>query len=364
MAFQAPSLLDVHHVLITGGCGFLGSWILRQLLESYPDLKATVLDIHKPASWTSPSPNVSFIQADVTDGLQVLSCFESAKPTAVIHTAGYVTVGSARHNPNKEIRTRTYNINVNGTKNVLEAAKAVGAGTFIYTSSCTVVMDDKTRNHPNENEGAQTGHATLIYGQSKTEAEALVLAANTSSFRTTALRPSVIFGPGDYNFLPSLYQCIARNETPWIIGDANNLWDFVYVSNVADAHVLALENLLTTGTAAGEPFFISNGEPVTFRAFCLAVWVAFGHVPKFEVSIPAGVAHWMGWASEWVDWLKGSEGPLTRGSIKDATQTEYVSIAKARRILGYEPRVLLPEAVKISCQYILAELDATAKEKN
>lgn len=119
---------------------------------------------------------------------------------------------------------------------------------------------------------------------------------------------------------------------------------------MADAHVLALENLLTTGTAAGEPFFISNGEPVTFRAFCLAVWVAFGHVPKFEVSIPAGVAHWMGWASEWVDWLKGSEGPLTRGSIKDATQTEYVSIAKARRILGYEPRVLLPEAVKISCQ--------------
>lgn len=167
MAFQAPSLLDVHHVLITGGCGFLGSWILRQLLESYPDLKATVLDIHKPASWTSPSPNVSFIQADVTDGLQVVSCFESAKPTAVIHTAGYVTVGSARHNPNKEIRTRTYNINVNGTKNVLEAAKAVGAGTFVYTSSCTVVMDDKTRNHPNENEGAQTGHATLIYGQSK-----------------------------------------------------------------------------------------------------------------------------------------------------------------------------------------------------
>lgn len=73
-------------------------------------------------------------------------------------------------------------------------------------------------------------------------------------------------------------------------------------------------------------------------------------MPKFEVSIPAGVAHWMGWVSEWADWLKGSEGPLTRGSIKDATQTEYVSIDKARRILGYEPKVKLPEAVEISCQ--------------
>lgn len=167
MASQAPSLLDGHHVLVTGGCGFLGSWIVRQLLESYPHLNITILDIYKPASWKSPSPNIRVIEADITDGLQVLSSFESAKPTAVIHTAGNVTVGSARHNPRKEIRARTFNINVNGTKNVLEAAKAVGVKSFIYTSSCTVVMDDKTRNHPNENESAPTGHATLIYGQSK-----------------------------------------------------------------------------------------------------------------------------------------------------------------------------------------------------
>jgi sterol-4alpha-carboxylate 3-dehydrogenase (decarboxylating) len=82
-------------------------------------------------------------------------------------------------------------------------------------------------------------------------------------------------------------------------------------------------------------------------------------VPKFEISIPAGVAYWMGWASEWVDWVKGSEGPLTRGSIKDATQTEYVSISKARSILGYEPRVKLPEAVKISCQVSKISIPST-----
>lgn len=167
MDSQTPSLLDNHHVLITGGCGFLGSWLVRQSLEKYPDAKITVLDIHKPASWTSPSPNIELIEADITDELQVLSSFESVKPTAVIHTAGYVTVGSARHNPSKEIRARTFNINVNGTRNVLEAAKTVGVKNFIYTSSCTVVMDDKTRNHPNETESTPTGHATLIYGQSK-----------------------------------------------------------------------------------------------------------------------------------------------------------------------------------------------------
>lgn len=167
MAAPAPSLLEKQHVLVTGGCGFLGSWIVRQLLESYPELKLTILDIHKPTSWVSPSQNVKVIEADITDGLQILSSFEAIKPTAVIHTAGYITVGNSRHNPSKEIRDRTFNINVNGTRNVIEAAKKVGVKTLIYTSSCTVVMDDKTRNHPNEDESAPVGHATLVYGQSK-----------------------------------------------------------------------------------------------------------------------------------------------------------------------------------------------------
>jgi sterol-4alpha-carboxylate 3-dehydrogenase (decarboxylating) len=167
MAPSSTSSLNGHHVLVTGGCGFLGSWIVRQLLESYPDLKITILDVHKPTSWTPPSKNVAIIEADITDGLQVLWSFEAAKPTAVIHTAGYVTIGSSRHNPSKEIRDRAFNVNVNGTKNVLEAAKAVGVDMFVYTSSCTVVMDDKTRNHPNEDETTPTGHATLVYGQSK-----------------------------------------------------------------------------------------------------------------------------------------------------------------------------------------------------
>jgi sterol-4alpha-carboxylate 3-dehydrogenase (decarboxylating) len=163
----SPTLLDDHHIIVTGGCGFLGSWIVRELLESYPTVKITILDIHKPASWTPPSKNIHVIEADITDGLQVLSNFETSKPTVVIHTAGYVTVGSSRHRPSRESRERTIDINVNGTRNVLEAAKAVSVKSFIYTSSCTVVMDDKTRQHPNEDETAPVGHATLIYGQSK-----------------------------------------------------------------------------------------------------------------------------------------------------------------------------------------------------
>jgi sterol-4alpha-carboxylate 3-dehydrogenase (decarboxylating) len=119
---------------------------------------------------------------------------------------------------------------------------------------------------------------------------------------TCALRPSVLFGPGDYQLIPSIHACIAKYETWFIIGDGFNLWDVTHVSNVADAHVLAAENLMTSRTAAGEAFFIQNNEPITFRDFCLAIWAHFGHVPSFEVHIPEALAYVAGLVCEWATW--------------------------------------------------------------
>lgn len=112
---------------------------------------------------------------------------------------------------------------------------------------------------------------------SQAEAEALVLEANDEKLATCALRPSVLFGPGDYQLIPTLHALIAKGETPFVIGDGLNMWDVTYVNNVADAHVQAVENLLATCTAAGEAIFISNEQPIPFRDFCLAVWKEFGY---------------------------------------------------------------------------------------
>lgn len=120
--------------------------------------------------------------------------------------------------------------------------------------------------------------------------------------------------------------------------------------NVADAHVLAVRNLLDSGTAAGEAFFITNGEPVTARDICIAVWKEFGHVPSFQVRIPEGLAWWLALGMERLTWMTGSKSTLSRGMILDVTKNRYVSIAKARRVLGYEPKVSLPEAMRVSCE--------------
>jgi sterol-4alpha-carboxylate 3-dehydrogenase (decarboxylating) len=123
-----------------------------------------------------------------------------------------------------------------------------------------------------------------------------------------------------------------------------------YVGNVADAHVLAAENLLSTMTAAGEAFFIQNNEPIAFRSFSLAVWKHFGHIPPFQVPIPAGLAWFAGLFAECFTWISGTTTTLSRGSVKDACSTRYASGAKAERVLGYRPRVGLEEGLRISCE--------------
>ncbi len=181
-------------------------------------------------------------------------------------------------------------------------------------------------------------------------AEALVMQASSEKMATCSLRPSVLFGPEDYQLIPSIHACIAKYETPFIIGNGHNLWDVTHVSNVADAHVLAAENLMTSRTAAGEAFFIQNNEQITFRDFCLVIWAHFGHVPPFEVHIPEGLAYVVGLACELATWATGTSTTLSRGSVRDACAMRYASGDKAKSILGYEARIGIEEGIRLSCE--------------
>lgn len=173
---------------------------------------------------------------------------------------------------------------------------------------------------------------------------------------TCALRPSAVFGPGDPQLIPSLHACIAKGETPFVIGDGLNMWDVTYVANVADAHLLALENLLSTNTAAGRAIFISNNQPLSFRDFSLAVWNEFGHCPRFEIKIPERLATLAGCVAECATWISGGASTLSRGSVRDACQAKYCSGANARKILDYKPRVGMEEGIRASCKEYASRL--------
>lgn len=235
------------------------------------------------------------------------------------------------------------------------------------------------------------------YGESKAAAERIVLAANglptdirrsdaargnkgndlerdedsrrpQRPMLTCVLRPSVIFGEGDNQLIPSIHACIAKGETRYRLGDGRNLWDVTYVGNVADAHILAIENLLSTHacrqdgathlrnggigaeTAAGETFFIQNNEPISFREFSLAVWKEFGHYPPaWEIHIPEGLGWTLGLLAEALTRISGTPTTLSRGSVMDACAMRYASGDKAQRVLGYRARVGLEEGIHRSC---------------
>jgi len=120
----------------------------------------------------------------------------------------------------------------------------------------------------------------------------------------------------------------------------------VYIDNVADAHVLAITNLLNSQTAAGQALFITNGSPISIRDLCVAVWKEFGHVPGWQVRVPEGVAWWVGLVCEVV----GGGGLCSRAMVSDGCRVRYVGIKKAGSVLGYVPRVGLEEGIRRSCE--------------
>ncbi|KAH8423079.1 uncharacterized protein LDX57_000835 [Aspergillus melleus] len=335
-------------VLLSGGSGFVGAAIARALAEKHPQCSLTIIDLNPPGTTNLVPEGISFSRVDVTNEAEVSQAMKQIRPDIVIHTAGIVPRVSERFGRRLEGLTRK--INVEGTRNMLEAAKWSGAKGFIYTSTCCVVTDYLDMPFPNIDERWPAPASSLIYGESKAAAEALVIKESNDAMATCSLRPSVLCGPGDNLLVPSIHACIAKGETPFVIGDGFNLWDVTYVSNVADAHVLAAENLMSSRTAAGEVFFIQNNEPITFRDFCLSVWAHFGHIPSFEVPVPRALAYFAGLMSECLTWVMGTTATLSRGSVKDACSIRYASEEKAKKILGYEARIGLEDGIRLSCE--------------
>ncbi|KAK5090518.1 erg26, C-3 sterol dehydrogenase [Lithohypha guttulata] len=350
-------------VFVTGGTGFVGSAIVRALLGKHPTWKLSVLDMSIDKGMCQERgithPNVEFVAINILDIPSLNEAFQHRRPEAVIHVAGFVPPLEDRYR--RRLWKQAYRINVDGTRNVLDAAKKVGVKAFVYTSTCCVVIDDYTQSYANIDERwpvVEQGTAS-IYGETKAVAESLVLQANgsvceetKSTLLTCSIRPATTFGEGDHQLLPSIVSCIIdKNESVFQVGDGLNLWDTVYVGNSADAHVLALENLLSDDpSAAGEAFFIQNNEPTSFREFCLAVWKQYnGHVPSFTVPVPAGLAWVLGAVMEALTWFTHTPATLSRGSVNDATAIRYASGEKSRRILGYEPRFSTEEGLKRTC---------------
>jgi nucleoside-diphosphate-sugar epimerase len=240
-----------------------------------------------------------------------------------------------------------HSANVIGTQNVLEACRWHGVARLVYTSTPSVThratrpVEGGTADSVPYGENFQAP-----YAETKTLAEKAVLAANDASLATVALRPRLIWGPGDQQILPRLVER-ARAGRLRIVGDGRNLVDTTYIDNAAQAHFDAFEHLRAGAACAGRAYFISNAEPRPMGEVLNALLDAAA-APRVDRHLSFKTAYRIGTACEAL-WkvlpLKG-EPPMTRFLAEQLSTAHWYDMAPATRDFGYRPRIGFDEGIE------------------
>ncbi len=326
--------------LVTGGGGFLGRRLVELLLQQ--DEQVTVLA-------RSRYPEVEAlgarcVQADLRDKGKLVSAVQGHD--LVFHVASLTGFWG------KKGANDYWAVNVDGTNNLLEVMEAVGVRRLVYTSTPSVVGYA----HDVANGAQDLPYADphqSIYPESKAAAEAEVLRANGPMLATVALRPHLIFGPGDNHLLPRLVQRGAAGKLP-IIGDGSAKVDVTYIDNAAWAHLDAANALIAhTAPCAGKPYFIGNEAPVLLYDWINEILDGLGH-PPLTKTLSRDTARRLAAVVEWMwDTLPVPGEPrLTPFLVDGLARDHWYDPAPARRDLGYHPRVEMPEAMKATITWL------------
>jgi nucleoside-diphosphate-sugar epimerase len=301
--------------LVTGGGGFLGLAIVKQLHSHghtirtfqrgrYPELEAL---------------GVETVQGDITDGAAVNVAVHGMN--VVFHVAAKPGVWGTYadfHAPN-----------VIGTQNVIAACRGAKVGRLIFTSSPSVVFTGHNENGITES-APYSKRFLAHYPKTKAIAEQLVIGANSPELATVSLRPHLIWGPNDPHLVPR-----------------KNLVDSTYIDNAAHAHVLAAERLEPGSAIAGKAYFISNGEPIPMADLIRRILGAAGIEPVIP-TLNQHLAYAAGTAMELTHKLLRlkHEPLLTRFVARQLSTAHWFDISAAKRDLGYEPQVTIEEGMR------------------
>lgn len=318
--------------LVTGGGGFLGRYIVEQLVargesvrvfsrQRYPELDALGVESH---------------MGDLQDSSAVSAACEEVD--VVFHAAALPGIWG----PWKLF----HGVNTLGTQHVIDACRKRGVGRLVFTSSPSVVYDG--HDHLGADESLPYATKFLChYPHSKALAEQAVLAANGQhGLATCALRPHLIWGPRDTQLIPRLIERAKRGQLRRV-GDGKNLISMVYVENAARAHLLAADALGLKSPVAGQAYFINEPEPVNLWGWINTLLDRAG-LPPIKRSISAGSASTIGAVLEGVHKLFGisSEPRMTRFLASQLSRSHWYRVDKARRDFGFESVVTVEEGLR------------------
>ncbi|KAK8117926.1 uncharacterized protein PG998_006207 [Apiospora kogelbergensis] len=363
---------SVSPVLVTGGCGFIGYHMVKGILEAEPDCSIHVVDINTDRNRI---PNVQYHRVDITQPKELQAVVNEAKPKTIFHIAC----------PDSMIIQPSVfkSVNVDGARNLLSAAKAVGTvQAFVNTSTSSVIHDnvsdliDASEDLPVLQYPAQK----RVYTLTKAVAEGDILAANRAngdrSMLTTNLRPATAFGERDTICMGKIVATARSGRTGIQMGPGNNLYDFLYVTNLIDAQLLAARALLRAygkqpppleSRVDGQSFNITNDERVLFWEFHRAVAASVGiPIRKEDVKVvPLWVGLLIAFISEWSTWIRTfgtKQPPITREAVRLTVLNCTLNGEKAKRVLGYKPRYTIQQGLEISGKWFIEHDKQNAKK--
>ena len=329
------------NVLVTGGGGFLGRYIVEQLVARGDQVRS----FSRRTYAFLDALGVEAIVGDVRDADAVSRACRDRE--VVIHTIGIAGIWG----PWKKY----HGVNTLGTEHVVAACQEHAVQSLVYSSSPSVTFDGHAQENVNES-AAYAQRWLCHYPHSKALAEQAVLQADgVGGLRTCALRPHLIWGPRDQHLIPRLLRR-ARQGKLRRIGDGQNLIDMVYVENAAQAHLLAIDALSGAAPAAGKAYFISQGEPVNCWDWINEILQLAGLAPV-ERCFSRTFAWYLGGLLELAYWLlrRQSEPAMTRFLAAQLATSHYFDMSQAREDLGYQASISTSQGMKRLERFLTAE---------
>ena len=316
-------------VLVTGGGGFLGKAIVKKLLLKGFFVKSFSRNYYSELD----KLGVEQIQGDLQNLNQIIDASKGCD--LVFHVAAKPGIWGTWD--------EFFGANVTGTINVINACKKNKISKLVYTSSPSVIFNGKDMEGVNESAAYPEkfeGH----YSETKAIAEKIVVKESSEDLKTVILRPPLIWGPEDNHIVPSIIQRAKKLKK---IGRLDDLVDTIYIDNAADAHILAAEKLKTDSSISGNIYFISQDKPVS-KWYIADKFLEAAGLPPIKGRVSASTAYIAGAVFEFIYTVFkiNKIPPITRFAAKEAASSHWFDISKAKKELGYIPKVSIEQGLK------------------
>lgn len=316
-------------VLVTGASGFLGRAVAAELVAAGHDVRT----LQRRPSGVAEATDVL---GSVTDADAVARAVDGAE--GVVHLAAKVSLAGRP----EEFRA----VNVEGTRALLAASERAGVSRFVQVSSPSVAHAGSALAGVGA-EPADPQRARGEYARTKAESELIALGRDSEAMRVVAVRPHIVWGPGDTQLIARVVDRARRGRLPLLNG-GTALIDTTYVDNAASGIAAALRRVTSADADVnGRAFVITNGEPRPVGDLLAGICLAAGVEPP-RWSIPAGVARGAGSAIErlWTLAPGEDEPPMTRFLAEQLSTAHWFDQRETRRALDWTPSVSIDEGLR------------------